>query len=76
MAANDIRLGVIGMGPANMASTFTLVEKEPDLRYRIQAIAASRAEVAEACAREFNVPVATTWLAPRPGRTRTRGGGL
>ena len=34
MEGKEIRLGVIGMGMGNMASTFTLVEKEPDLRFK------------------------------------------
>jgi len=36
----EIGLGVIGMGPANMASTLLLLHGEPDLRYRIRAICA------------------------------------
>ena len=37
MSASPIRLGMIGMGPANMASTMTLLLDEPDLRYTITA---------------------------------------
>jgi hypothetical protein len=33
-----IQLGVVGMGPANMASTLALLAEVPDLRYRITAI--------------------------------------
>lgn len=60
MTRTAIRLGVIGMGPRNMASTLMLLGDEPDLRYRITAICGLPAEVIEGCAREFNVPFWTT----------------
>ena len=60
MGKAEIGLGVIGMGRANMASTLTLLEQEPDLRYRIRAICARRAEELECAARLFGVPAWTT----------------
>ena len=51
-----IRLGVIGMGQANMASTLTLLANEPDLRYEITAICAGRAEELEKTAKQFAIP--------------------
>jgi len=60
MSTPDIGLGIIGMGRANMASTFTLLEQEPDLRYRIRAICARRAEELERTAQQFGVPFWTT----------------
>ena len=43
LGANDrIGLGVIGMGPRNMASTLTLLKGEAGLRYRIEAICTRR----------------------------------
>jgi len=60
MRKDTINLGIIGIGPANMASTFSLVVKEPDLRYRISAICTRRAEIAELCARKLGVPFWTT----------------
>lgn len=60
MPRREIRLGVIGMGPANMASTLMLLRDEPDLRYSITAICGLPEEVIDACARQFGVPVWTT----------------
>jgi len=60
MSGGEIRLGVIGMGPSNMASTVTLLKDVPDLRYRITALCTRRAEVAEECAEKFDVPFFTT----------------
>jgi len=60
MSGQDIRLGVIGIGPSNMASTLTLLQDQPDLRYRITAICSRRAEVTQQCAKEFAVPYWTT----------------
>ena len=37
---DKIRLGVIGMGVDNMASTLVLLKDEPDLRYEITAVCA------------------------------------
>ena len=56
MAGGEIRLGVIGMGRRNMASTLTLLPREPGLRYRITAACASRAQDIEQTARSFAVP--------------------
>lgn len=55
-----IRLGVIGMGPTNMASTLALLGDEPDLRYTITSICGLPEEVIRRCAREFGVPHWTT----------------
>lgn len=53
---SKIRLGVIGMGLNNMASTFALLKNVPDLRYEITAICTLPAEYARQCAEFFNVP--------------------
>jgi predicted dehydrogenase len=58
--AEKISLGVIGMGRRNMASTLTLLGREPDLRYRLSGMCALRREAAEECARAFNIPFWTT----------------
>lgn len=55
-----IRLGVIGMGRTNMASTMALLTRVPDLRYRITAICARRAEPLRECAEVLGVPFWTT----------------
>ena len=60
MSNAPIRLGIIGMGPANMASTMTMLENEPDLRYSITAACARRPEILEQAAREFNIPFHST----------------
>ncbi len=60
MSEREIGLGVIGMGPANMASTLTLLSDEPDLRYRIRAICGLPEDVIRRCARDFEVPFWTT----------------
>jgi predicted dehydrogenase len=52
MDKDTIRLGVIGIGISNMASTLVLLKDEPDLRYQITAACAgSAASTAAACAR-------------------------
>ena len=53
MAKDEIRLGVIGMGPNNMASTFALLRDEADLRYSMSAICTRRREVLDECVRMF-----------------------
>ena len=60
MSGKPIRLGIIGMGLHNMASTFVLLRDEPDLRYQITAICGLPEEVIAECAREFEVPFWTT----------------
>ena len=60
MTSNTMRLGVIGMGPGNMASTLTLLADEPDLRYVITAVCGLPEAVIENCARDFGVPFWTT----------------
>lgn len=56
MRPQTIRLGVIGMGRTNMASTLTLLPGVPDLRFRITAACAGRAPEIEATARQFGIP--------------------
>jgi predicted dehydrogenase len=60
MNGQTIRLGVIGMGPNNMASTLALLRDEPDLRFRMTAICGLPQETMGQCAREFEVPFWTT----------------
>ena len=60
MNGSPIRLGIIGMGPANMASTMTMLQEEPDLRYTITAACARRPDVLEQAARQFNIPFWST----------------
>ena len=60
MTMTRIRLGVIGMGPTNMASTLTLLGDEPDLRYTITAICGLPEEVIRRCARDIEAPFWTT----------------
>lgn len=60
MSEETIRLGVVGMGPANMASTLVLLAEVPDLRYRITAICGLGSDVMARCARDFGVPFWTT----------------
>ena len=60
MNGSPIRLGIIGMGPANMASTMTMLQDEPDLRYTITAACARRPDVLEQAARQFNIPFWST----------------
>ena len=60
MNDSPIRLGIIGMGPANMASTMTMLQEEPDLRYTITAACARRPNVLEQAARQFNIPYWST----------------
>jgi predicted dehydrogenase len=60
MTATRIRLGVIGMGPTNMASTLALLGEEPDLRYTITAICGLPEDTIRRCARDFDVPFWTT----------------
>ncbi len=55
-----IRLGVIGLGPNNMGSTFTLLKDVPDLRFRITAICALPEAVVNKCAEDIGVPFSTT----------------
>lgn len=60
MSGSPIRLGVIGMGPSNMASTLVLLGDEADLRYRITAICGLPEEAITRCAQDFGVPFWTT----------------
>jgi predicted dehydrogenase len=60
MAENEIRLGIIGMGLNNMASTFAMLNDVDDLRYRITGICSVPQETVDECMTEFNVPFGTT----------------
>ena len=60
MTEDRIRLGVIGMGHSNMASTLMLLQEQPDLRYDITAICARRPDQLEHTARDFGIPYWTT----------------
>ena len=60
MSGSPIRLGSIGMGPANMASTMTMLQYEPDLRYTITAACARRPKLLEQAARQFDIPFWST----------------
>jgi predicted dehydrogenase len=60
MNNTEIRLGVIGMGLNNMASTLALLQNERDLRYKLQAICTIPKNVLDACLKKFNVPYGTT----------------
>lgn len=51
-----IRLGVIGMGPRNMASTLTLLKDVPGLRFHITALCAVPEDAARQSAAMFGVP--------------------
>ena len=55
-----LRLGIIGMGLNNMASTFVLLKSVPDLRYQITGICASSEAGVKQCAAQFGVPFWTT----------------
>ncbi len=59
-SGETIGLGVIGMGPANMASTLTLLANEPDLRYELRGLCSRREEIARQCAEDFGVDFWTT----------------
>ncbi len=60
MSDSEIRLGIIGLGPNNMAATMNLLRDEPNLRYTVTAACARRPEVLEQAAREFGIPFWTT----------------
>jgi len=51
-----VRLGIVGMGLNNMASTFALVVGVPDLRYRKQAVCTQPQELLNQCLARFSVP--------------------
>src|SRR5258706_12949800 len=55
-----LRLGIIGMGLSNMASTFVLLKDVPDLRFEITGICARRESAVKRCAEKFGVPFWTT----------------
>ena len=56
MKNGRIGLGVIGMGRSNMASTLTLLEKEPGLCFEIRSVCALPAADIEETARQFGIP--------------------
>ena len=55
----EIRLGIIGMGPTNMASTLVLACEAPDLRYRITGVCGGNAERIAETARKFDIAFCT-----------------
>lgn len=59
MAKHIIRLGIVGMSPTNMASTFALLKDTPGLRYEIAGVCARRQEVLDACMQQFGIPFGT-----------------
>ena len=60
MARDEIRLGIIGMGLNNMASTFVMLNDVEDLRYRISAICSVPQQTVDDCMAKFDVPFGTT----------------
>ena len=68
MANDVIRLGIIGMGLNNMASTFVMLNDVEDLRYEITAICSVPQETVDQCCKEFNVPFGTTDFRELVGR--------
>lgn len=56
MKGDRIRLGVIGMGVSNMASTMVLLKDEPDLRYEITAACAGSQETVDAIGDRYEIP--------------------
>ena len=56
MENSEIRLGIIGIGPTNMASTLVLACAESDLRYRITGICGGDAHRVADTARQFEIP--------------------
>jgi predicted dehydrogenase len=59
MSSATIRLGVIGLSQRNMASTLTLLAREPELRYTITAACAGRAAEIKETGRAFGIPFCT-----------------
>lgn len=59
-AKQPIRLGIIGMGLNNMASTLALLKDVPDLRYRLQAVCSVPQDVVDQCVRKFGAVFGTT----------------
>ncbi len=53
---DSIRLGVIGMGVSNMASTMVLLRDEPDLRYEVTAACASSQATTDAACALHKIP--------------------
>jgi predicted dehydrogenase len=60
MANNEIRLGIIGMGLNNMASTFTMLNDVEDLRYKITGICSVPQDTVDECMDKFDIPFGTT----------------
>ena len=57
---NTIRLGIIGMGLDNMASTLTLLSEVEGLNYCITAMASIPQKTVSECCRAFNIPFGPT----------------
>jgi len=68
MAKDPIRLGIIGMGLNNMASTFVMLNDVDDLRYKITAICSLPQQTVDDCMVKFNVPFGTTDFRQLVGR--------
>ncbi len=60
MKSETIRLGVIGMGESNMASTLVLLCDEPDLRYEITAACAGSPATVDAIRARYQIPIVCT----------------
>jgi len=60
MGKDKIRLGVIGMGLTNMASTLALLKDEPDLRFTITGLCTLPESVAKECSEAFGIDYWTT----------------
>ena len=56
MDTATLRLGIIGLGPRNMASTLTLLPREPGLHVSITAACAVPLAAVEEAARAFDIP--------------------
>jgi predicted dehydrogenase len=60
VSTDTIRLGVIGMGVSNMASTMALLKDEADLRYELTAACARSQSTVDAVSETYDVPFGTT----------------
>ena len=60
MSKEKIRLGVIGMGLGNMASTLMLLKDVPDLRYKITGICTLSESTSKQCSSDFGISFWTT----------------
>jgi predicted dehydrogenase len=58
MTSDTIRLGIIGMGMSNMASTMALLKDESDLRFEITAACARSQTTVDAVCAHYEIPFA------------------